>query len=268
MARTDLESLREEVLRLERGSSPAAGERFDTGSEAIDATLDGGLARGALHEIFAAEISHEPSAAAFAIALALRASAGKPLVWVRQDFVGLEMGEIYAPGLAELGLSPDRLILVRARDGPAVLRAGEEAARCPPLGAVLIEPWGNPKMLDLVATRRLSLAAARSGLPVFMVRAGGTPTPSSAASRWSVRSAPSRPFEADAPGHPAFVVELLRDRAGAAGRAPVLGWIVEWNRDRLSFIDIPGDIAALPRRVVPAAAGGPHHARGGRRSAR
>ena len=158
--KAELEALRERVLRLERGSSPVADVRFSIGSPAIDAALGGGLVRGALHEVFAEGMAHEPAAAAFAILLALRASGGKPIVWVRQDFVGLEMGEIHAPGLAELGLSPDRLIMVRARDGPSVLRAGEEAARCPPLGAVLIEPWGNPKTLDLVATRRLALAAA------------------------------------------------------------------------------------------------------------
>lgn len=263
MARAELEALREKVSRLERGSSPVAAARFETGSQAMDAALGGGLARGALHEIFADGLANEPSAAAFAVALALRASDRRPIVWVRQDFVGLEMGEIYAPGLAELGLSPDRLILVRARDGPSVLRAGEEAARCPPLGAVLIEPWGNPKTLDLVATRRFALAAARANLPVFMVRAGGTPTPSAAASRWSIRSAPSRPFAADAPGHPCFVAELLRDRAGAAGR----GWTVEWNRDARAFADITGNAAALPRRLVSAAAGGPGDAPGGERRA-
>lgn len=261
--KAELEALRERVLRLERGSSPVSGlgadARFAIGSPAIDAALGGGLARGALHEVFAEGMAHEPAAAAFAIVLALRASGSKPIVWVRQDFVGLEMGEIYAPGLVELGLSPDRLIMVRARDGPSVLRAGEEAARCPPLGAVLIEPWGNPKTLDLVATRRLALAAARSNLPVLMVRAGGAPTPSAAASRWSVRSAPSRQMEADAPGHPCFIADLLRDRAGAAGR----GWTVEWNRDRLAFTDIPasvsGNSAAFPGDLVPAAAGGPDH---------
>jgi len=145
VARADLETLREEVARLERGSSPAAAERFTTGSQAMDAALGGGIARGALHEIFAEGLSNEPAAAAFAVALALRAPGRRPILWVRQDFVGLEMGEIYAPGLAELGLSPDRLILVRARDGPAVLRAGEEAARCPPLGSRDRRAMGQPQ---------------------------------------------------------------------------------------------------------------------------
>ncbi len=264
MAKVDLEALRHRVSGLERGSSPVAIARFETGSQSIDMALGGGLVRATLHEFFAEALANEPAAAAFAICLALRASGGRPILWVRQDFVGLEMGEIYAPGLAELGLSPKQLILVRTRDAPSVLRAGEEAARCSPLGAVLIEPWGNPKTLDLVATRRLALAAARSNLPLFMVRAGGAPTPSVASTRWSIRSAPSRPFEAEAPGHPCFSAQLLRDRAGVAGQ----DWIVEWNRDRLSFSDIRRTGAtALPRRLAPLSVDGPDLASDERRRA-
>ncbi len=227
--------------------------RFSTGSQAIDAALGGGLGQGAVHEIFATGLLDEPSAASFGVTLAVRAAGNKPIVWVRQDFVGLELGEIYAPGLAELGLSPDRLMLVRVRDGPGVLRAGEEAARCPPLGAVIIEPWGNPKALDLAASRRLSLAAARSNVPLFLMRAGGAPSPSAASTRWRVRSAPSSPLEGEAPGHPAFAVELLRDRAGSVGRT----WIVEWNRDRREFRDIQLKNATISRSLVSLSAGGP-----------
>ena len=241
------------MSRLERGSSPAASERFSTGSGQLDAALQGGLARGALHEIFAAQTADEPSASGFAVMLAIRASEKRPIVWVRQDFAGIEAGEIYAPGLAELGLSPDRLIVVRARDGPSVLRAGEEAARCPPLGAVLIEPWGAPKALDLVASRRLALASARSNVPLFMVRAGAQPEPSAALTRWRVRAALSKALEADAPGHPAFNVELLRDKAGAAGR----NWIVEWDRDQRIFKDrIRESVPALSGGVVSLPTGG------------
>ena len=258
VTKADLEALRREVSRLERGSSPVVSGRFSTGSASLDGVLQGGLMRGALHEIFAAGTAAEPSASGFAVALAVRASEARPLVWVRQDFAGVEAGEIYAPGLAELGLSPDRVILVRARDGPAVLRAGEEAARCPPLGAVIIEPWGAPKALDLVASRRLALAAARSNVPLFMVRAGAEPEPSAALTRWRVRAALSTAMEADAPGRPAFDVELLRDRAGAGGR----NWIVEWDRDQRTF----KDIQALSGGMVSLPAGGSHHARHARRA--
>lgn len=253
MQRDELEVLRREVARLERGSSPVASTCFSTGVAGLDGSLGGGLMRGAMHEVFAASMLDEASAAAFVIGLALRASPAAPMVWVRQDFVGLELGEVHAPGLAELGLSPDRLILVKARDGPGVLRAGEEAARCPPLGAVIIEPWGNPKTLDLVASRRLMLAAGRSGVPLFLLRAGGAPLPSAAATRWSVKAAASTFLEAAAPGQPAFEVSLMRDRAGGAGRS----WIVEWNRDVRSFSDMSGESgASLSGGVVPVSSGG------------
>lgn len=262
MKTADLEALRRQVSHLERGSSPAGSGLFSTGSQTMDAALGGGLLRGALHEVFARQIMDEPSAASFAVTLALRAAEDLPVVWVRQDFVGLEMGEIYAPGLAELGLSPDRLILVRVRDAPSVLRAGEEAGRCPPLGAVLIEPWGNPKVLDLVASRRLALAAGRSNVPLFMVRAGGTPAPSAAATRWSIAAAPSAPLEAEAPGHPAFAVSLMRDRAGSAGH----NWIVEWDRDNRAFKDLKRgkDFQKISGGMVPLPAGRPDHATGRR----
>ena len=109
-----------------------------------------------------------PPTAGFAALLALRAAAGKPIAWVRQDYADVEAGALHAPGLAELGLDPDRLILVRARNAADVLRAGAEAVRCPALGAVLMEPWGEPRVLDLTATRRLSLAAAGSGVTLLL----------------------------------------------------------------------------------------------------
>jgi protein ImuA len=258
------ETLRRTIERIERGSvRPVAASRFASGAPSLDQSLGGGFQRGALHEVFADGMANEPASSAFALGLAIRASGDRPIIWVRQDMVGLDMGEIYPHGLAEFGLSPERLILVRARDGPSVLRAGEEAARCSALGAVLVEPWGNPKTLDLVATRRFALAAARSGLPVLMVRAGGTPTPSAATTRWSISSGLSRSLEAEAPGHPCFVARLLRDRAGAPARE----WILEWNRDHLNFNVLASLRATLPRDLAAVPAGGPHHASEGRRRA-
>jgi len=261
----EIEELRHRLAAIERKGALGARGAFSLGVAEIDAALNGpqgaGLALGALHEIYAHAAADAPAACAIALAFVMRAAGGKPIVWVRQDFAALEMGEIHAPGLVELGLDPDRLVLVRVRDGPAALRAAEEAARCPALGAVLIELWGQHRSLDLVATRRLSLAAEGSGVPLIMMRAGASPTPSAAASRWRVRAAPSIPLEADAPGHPAFVIDLVRSRAGPAGRS----WNVDWNRDQRSFhLRIPEDLAAasqpLSRGMAAAPAGGPHPA--------
>lgn len=225
----DLDALRRRLSALERGAGPGDSARTPLGYPPIDAALGGGLARGALHEVFAASADAAAGVGA-ALAFVLRVAGTHPILWVRQDFADIETGALYAPGLAELGLAPDRLILVRVRDGPGVLRAAEEAARCAPLGAVLIEPW-EPRALDLTATRRLALAAESSGVPLIMLRLEAAPAPSAATTRWEVRPAPSPPFPANAPGHPAFALTLARRKAGAGGRS----WIVEWDRDRREF---------------------------------
>lgn len=209
------------------------------GEASIGSALNGGLARGGLHEVFARSTADSGAASGFTLALAILASGDKPVVWVRQDFARIEAGGLYAPGMAELGLDPRRVILVQVRDVPGVLRAGEEAARCPALGAVLIEAWGDHKMLDLTASRRLALAADNSGVSLLMLRAGAPPAPSAAMTRWEAAPALSTPLAANAPGAPAFALTLLRRRGGAMGGKG----IVEWNRDRRTFIDRT-DIAA------------------------
>ena len=248
----DLDALRRQLSALDRGMGPVAHAVAPLGYAPIDAALGGGLARGALHEVFAAT-ADAAAATGFALALALRAAGERPILWVRQDFSGVETGELYAPGLAELGLGPRRLILVRVRDGPGVLRAAEEAARCSSLGAVLIEPWGAPRALDLTATRRLALAAEVSGVPLIMLRMAAAPAPSAATTRWEVRAAASSPLEANAPGHPAFAITLARQKAGAGDKT----WTVEWDRDRREFRSLASAGATLSGGVVSVPADGP-----------
>jgi protein ImuA len=214
--------------------------------------------RVGVHEIYAPGTSHISAATGFAAALAFRAAAGKPILWVRQEFLDTETGKLNASGLAEYGLDSARIILVRTRDAEGALRAGEQAARCAALGAVVIEPWGEPKILDFTASRRLSLASAKSGVPILMLRAAVSPSHSAAATRWSVKASPSRALEANAPGFPAFELNLLRNRGGTSGQV----WRVEWNRDRGCFQDWQRfDAAPVSRPLVsvssdrPAASG-------------
>ena len=246
LARTDLSELRHAIAGLGPSAARAGTEPFSCGARDVDEPLGGGFARGALHEIYALAATDAAAASGFAAALALRAADRRPIAWARQDFVDVETGRLYAPGLVELGLDPNRLILVQARDAAGVLRAGAEALRCSALGAVLMETWGGHEVLGLTATRRLSLGAARSGVAVLMVRLAARPVPSAAATRWAVRAGGSAPGGANAPGSPAFVITLLRHRAGLPSRT----WHVEWDRDRHAF-----NAAPLPRRVVPVPAG-------------
>ncbi|WP_157017852.1 ImuA family protein [Mesorhizobium xinjiangense] len=246
-----LSRLRASLAALEKAAPHAGNGLFGLGLPAVDAHLGGGLARGGLHEILAPATADAGSAAGFAAALALRATEpGRSIVWVRQGYGEAEAGSLHAPGLAGLGLDPDTLILVRVRDAVSALRAGAEAVRCSALGAVVIEPWGEAKALDFTASRRLALAAGRSGVTCLLLRmATAASSASAAATRWQVVAGASPPLAAGAPGHPTFDVTLLRQRAGTAGQS----WRLEWNHDRRTF----RDAAPLSRPVVPVPAGRP-----------
>jgi protein ImuA len=246
----------------------SSGGHFSLGFSALDGHLNGGLERGAIHEIYAAGVEDCVNAAGFAGILASRAGEGRPLCWIRQEFADRETGAIYPPGLAELGFGPERFLLVRVRDGASVLRAGAEAARCSSLGAVVIAPWGAPKEFDLTASRRLKLLAEASGVPLLMLRVGATPYPSAAQTRWRVGAAPSRAQPARAPGFPAFQISLLRHRGGIAPGQ----WCVEWNRDRYCFEAGPefqpeAGASPLSGAVVPFPADRPDPAERNRRQA-
>jgi protein ImuA len=221
--------------RLAVSAQPCAiGAPVAFGVEPLDGRLGGGLAKAALHEIYAATVSDAASAAAFALLLAYRANRTKPIFWVREAKVRFG-GKPYGHGLAELGIPPEILFLVDAPDTIAALRAGADITRCGAVGTVVIEPVGKALALDLTASRRLSLAAGQSGVMTLLLRTGVEPVPSAAQSRWQVASAPSTPLPANAPGHPAFDVKLLRHRGGIAGIETRL----EWNRDRQSFDQSP-----------------------------
>ena len=216
------------------------------GVQTIDQALGGGLARGALHELYAAAHADTVAATGFALALAAMASKDRPTLIVRQDVIDTETGCLNTAGLSEMGLDPHRIILVRARDIAGGLNAGEQAARCVGLGAVVIAFWGESKLLDLKASRRLSLAAGKSGVPVIMVRAAAAPSQSAATTRWRVRASPSRALAANAPGLPAFELDLLRLRGGMAGHL----WSVEWDRAHKRLQHRPSQSTPLPRSVV------------------
>jgi protein ImuA len=259
-----LAALKRRIARLDGGQGHRVSGAFATGHEELDAALGDGFMRGRLHELFGAETEDHASASAFALMLALRAAlddtepqkAGKgnaaPLLWLRTDEAEKRGGVPYGPGLLDLGIDPAGLLLAVMPDEATLLRAAADALRCPALPAVVIECWGNPRVLDLTASRRLTLAAEGTGVTALVLRLDAQPAPSAAETRWRIASAPSVALPGNAPGHSAFDISLLRRRAGPDG----LAWRLEWNRDRQCFIDRAGR-EALPGAVVPVPAAGP-----------
>ena len=216
-----LTELRQRLQALHR----PAGLADDPGSlplgvEPIDAALGGGLTRGALHEIAAPGEAHLATATGFATGLV--STQEKRLVWLAEDMALGESGVPYGPGLMDFAFAPERLLTVAAAHTRDLLWAMEEALRCHAVGAVIGELRHGA--LDMVAVRRLSLAAAESGALALLVRASPVDDASTAATRWIVGAAPG------GDRHARFAAQLVRNRRGPLG-----AWILQWSDDDERF---------------------------------
>ncbi len=202
-------------------------QHIPLGMAEVDLYLKGGVQRGALHEIHAVS-SHEAAATGFAAALATRIAETRRVLWIRQDFAAAEFGDLAATGLLEFGFDPSRLFVLCVASATDGLRAAGDALSCAALGAVVLEVLGKPKVLDLMASRRLTLACASQNVTLLLLRFTAEPDASSAETRWLVSGAAS--LEHENWGYPVFAAELLRNRSGQTGK-----WIMEWNCDERIF---------------------------------
>jgi protein ImuA len=243
-----LARLKRRLATLERPASKNRAGLFAFGLDVLDARMNGGLARGAVHEVLPGSGADHASASGFALMLALRAAADKPILWVRDDRGARITGDVYAPGLAELGIDPARIMMVRAPDELAVLRTASDALGCGGLGAAVIEPGGEARKLDLTASRRLALAAEKSGVTCIVLRGASSTIASAASTRWQVASAPSAALAGNAPGQTRLTLTLVRHRGGIAP----FEIFVEWDRDQLCFAQ-----ATLSGLVLPLSASRP-----------
>jgi protein ImuA len=251
---TTLADLRGSIERIETHADTYAPDRAPLGHAEADAALQGGLALGAVHEVFA-EGRQSAAATGFIAGLARRVSAKRPLLWVRQDFSETESGALSMSGWNELGLDPRLLVTVRAPGVEAALRTAADALACDALGVVVLETWGETRQFDLVASRKLTLAARMSGVTALLLRVAAVPSPSTAETRWIVRSAhspPSTPWLAPWQiwGAPMLDAQLVRNRHGPNGH-----WIMEWKCDECLFRE-----ASHSQPVAAASADRPHQA--------
>lgn len=224
-----LADLRRRVARFELPENPGAapgGRCFDPGVAALARHLPGGgLARAGLHEIVAGR-PDDGAALAFAGFLAARRAADNSEISGGGAVLWCAGGRgLYGPGLARLGLAPERLLLALGRDDRERLWVMEEALRCPGVAAVVAEI----RTLDLKQSRRLQLAAEASGVTALLLRPWGATLASGAAlTRWRISSLSSL-NAAGVPGRgigrPGLQAELLRARGGRAAQ-----WRLYWTR--------------------------------------
>lgn len=198
---------------------------------AAEARWRPGLASPLHSEVFAAGNENGGAAAALALMLDAPGVAAdeRAVLWV-QDKAALRLtGRPYRPGLP--AALRHRVVHVAAATPEDALFALEEGLRCRELAGVIGEIAGNPKALDFTASRRLSLAAERHGVPLVLVRLDAARDLSAARMRWQVTAAPSALpcWNAQAPGMPAWRAELFRARAHPPGK-----WILRDDGDGLA----------------------------------
>ncbi|HYI48940.1 MAG TPA: protein ImuA [Allosphingosinicella sp.] len=219
-----LEALKAEIRAIERAGGARAGrEALPFGIEAVDGRLAAGGLMPALHEAAAASLAPGDEAAAtlFLAAAAARfaiARGAGQVLWA------LSRRDLFAPGLAQVGLTPERLLYAECRSDAEALAVMEEGVRHGSLAAVI----GEVGRADMAATRRLQLAAEESGTPALLLRrwrkadADPLAAPSAAFTRWRIGCAPSAPLPHPGIGRARWRVELARQRGG-----PPFEWILE-----------------------------------------
>lgn len=203
--------LRAEIERIEaRGRAPKGVLPFGVG--VLDTHLPtGGLILGALHEVAGGGQGAIDGAASALFAAGIAARTQGQVLWC------VTRTDLFAPSLAQAGLGPNRIIFVEAGDEKTVLACFEEGLRHGGLGAVV----GEVARLSMTASRRLQLAAERSGTLGIAVRRWRRQTeaadfgqPTAAVTRWRVTALPSSPLRCAGVGRARWLIELIRCKAG------------------------------------------------------
>lgn len=206
-----ISDLRDRVTSLEGGTAKKVG-CLAFGVPEIDAALPGGgLAYGALHE-FAGGGSGTVDGAAAALCIAGIAARTKgPILWC------MTRPDLFFPALAQAGLHPDRVVFAEADKEEDVLATMEEGLGYGGLGAVV----GEIVRLPMTASRRLQLAAEKTGTMGFAVRRWRRQTeasdfgqPTASTTRWRVSVLPSEELPVAGVGRPRWLLELMRVKAG------------------------------------------------------
>ena len=249
-----LAALREEVRKVERaGSAGAERPCLPLGISEVDERLAGGGLAWGLHEAAPASLAPQDEAAATLFLAALAARFARARVEKGQVLWALTRRDLFAPGLALAGLTPDRLLYALCRNDEEVLAVLEEGARHGSLAATI----GEVGRVPMAAARRLQLAAEQGGGAALLLRrwrkADADPlgTPSPALARWRIACAPSAPLPYEGIGRARWRVTLVRQRGG-----PPHDWLLEAPdaEARLALAagsgDRPDQADAAPRRAA------------------
>lgn len=193
-----------------------------------------GLGAAGVHEICETGFGDLPAMTGFALSAA-PARRGA-IVWISQSALAANHGQLLEAGLSGLGRRRADILHVHTRRLSDTLWAAEEAIRSTAPGLVIAELSD----MDFTASRRLTLAASRHGVPAILLMPYTREGATAATARWRITPRPSAPnrYDRKAPGSPRWQALLERSRQAPhmAGHA----FDVELDDETLSLTVVSG----------------------------
>ena len=236
-------------------SHPAASDplshpqvfRLKPATKAPPAAFPLGLGVEGVHEVCEASFGDMAALTGFALA-GFALAAAKPrkgaIAWVRQQALAFDHGHILNAGTHALTAHRPPILNITTRKLSDTLWATEEAIRAGAVSLVIAEL----QAADFTASRRLSLAASRHGVPVILLMPYTRQGSTASAARWRVSSLASAPnrYDPRAPGDTRWHAVLERCR-----RAPDMcghSFNLELNDETLS-LRVAAGLAAHPSKA-------------------
>lgn len=205
-----------------------------------DAAFPLGLGESGVHEVCEAGFGDMAALCGFAFA-ASKARRGA-VFWISQARLNCDHGALLQAGLGRLTAPLPTVLQGRPRKLNDALWMIEEAIKSNAVGLVVAEI----EDADFTASRRLSLAASRHGVPVILLMPYTRQGATAAAARWRVSPRPSAPnlYDPRAPGHVRWhaVLERSRQVPHMAGQS----FNLELNDETLSLTVVPGMASHAP----------------------
>jgi protein ImuA len=193
---------------------PALSRRAASRSSGFETSTFFGLGSdlpsyGALHEIAGGAAGTVDGAAAALFAAGIAARSKGKVLWC------LTRPDLFFPAIAQAGLHPDRVIFCEGDKEEDVLASMEEGLSFGGLAAVV----GELVRLPMVASRRLQLAAEKTGTMGLVVRrwrrqteASDFGNPTASTTRWRVSVLPSEELPVAGVGRPRWLAAFVHEQ--------------------------------------------------------